>query len=174
MASGSKTIILAALVGNTLIAVTKFIAASMTGSSAMFSEGIHSTVDCGNQGLLFYGLRRSNKPPDELYPFGHGKEVYFWGFVVAILLFSVGAGISLYEGIHHVLVPEPVGSFLMNYIVLGLAIIFESFSLYFAVKEFTHDKGEKGYLEAVREGKDPNLFVVLFKMWPRCLVCLWP
>lgn len=163
MASSSKTIILAALIGNSLIAVTKFIAAAITGSSAMFSEGIHSVVDSGNQVLLLYGLRRSKKPPDELYPFGHGKEVYFWGFVVAILIFAVGAGISLYEGIHHVLAPEPIGGFLVNYVVLGLAIMFESFSLYFALREFSRAQGEKGYLETVRESKDPNLFVVLFE-----------
>ncbi len=163
MSSGSKTVIFAALVGNTAIAVTKFVAAAITGSSAMFSEGIHSVVDCGNQGLLLFGLSRSQKPPDENYPFGHGKEIYFWGFVVAILLFAVGAGISLYEGIHHVLHPAPLGSPLMNYIVLGLAIIFESFSLYFAAREFNRVKGDKGYFEAVRQSKDPSLFVVLFE-----------
>jgi len=163
MSSGSKTVIVAALAGNTAIAVTKFVAATITGSSAMFSEGIHSVVDCGNQGLLLFGLSRSQKPPDENYPFGHGKEIYFWGFVVAILLFAVGAGISLYEGIHHVLHPAPLGSPLVNYIVLGLAIIFESFSLYYAAREFNRVKGDKGYFEAVQQSKDPNLFVVLFE-----------
>src|SRR5687768_6115999 len=105
MASGSKKVILAALVGNTLIAITKFAAAAFTGSSAMLSEGIHSLVDTGNQGLLLYGLKRAKRPPDPQYPFGHGKEVYFWSFIVAILIFAVGAGISIYEGIQHVLDP---------------------------------------------------------------------
>lgn len=163
MASGTKTVIYAALIGNSLIAVTKFIAASITGSSAMLSEGIHSVVDSGNQILLLYGLHRAKQPPDELYPFGHGKEVYFWGFVVAILIFAVGAGISMYEGIHHVLAPAHGGSFLVNYIVLGLAIVFESFSLFFALREFRHARGGKGNLQAIRESKDPNLFVVLFE-----------
>lgn len=163
MASGTKTVIYAALAGNALIAVTKFIASAITGSSAMLSEGIHSVVDSGNQLLLLYGLRRAQKPADELYPFGHGKEIYFWGFVVAILIFAVGAGLSIYEGVHHVLAPAHMGSPTINYIVLGLAIIFESFSLYFAVREFNHARGRKGIVEAIREGKDPNLFVVLFE-----------
>lgn len=163
MASGSKVVIYAALAGNSLIAVTKFIAAGITGSSAMLSEGIHSVVDTGNQVLLLYGLHRAKQPPDELYPFGHGKEIYFWGFVVAILIFAIGSGLSIYEGVHHILAPAPTGGLLTNYIVLGLAMIFESFSLYFAVREFHHTRGEKGVIEAVREGKDPNTFVVLFE-----------
>lgn len=163
MASGSKKVIYAALIGNSLIAVTKFIASTITGSSAMLAEGIHSVVDTGNQGLLLFGLRQAKKPPDELYPFGHGKEIYFWSFVVAILIFAVGAGISIYEGVHAVIAPHRLGNPLMNYIVLGLAMIFESFAWYFALKEFNHAKGNLGYYEAVRRGKDPTLFVVLFE-----------
>ena len=106
MASGSKKVIYAALIGNSLIAVTKFVASTITGSSAMMSEGIHSLVDTGNQGLLLYGLKRAKKPPSPDFPFGHGKEIYFWSFVVAILIFAVGAGISMYEGFHHILHPE--------------------------------------------------------------------
>ena len=105
MASGSKKVIYAALAGNTLIAITKFVAASVTGSSAMLSEGIHSLVDTGNQVLLLHGLRRAELPADQRFPFGHGKEVYFWSFVVAILIFAVGAGISIYEGVRHLLQP---------------------------------------------------------------------
>ncbi len=105
MANGSKQVIYAALAGNSLIAVTKFIAASITGSSAMLSEGIHSLVDTGNQGLLLYGMKRARKPADEAYPFGYGAELYFWAFVVAILIFAVGAGISIYESINKVLEP---------------------------------------------------------------------
>jgi len=163
MASGSKKVIYAALIGNSLVAVTKFIAATITGSSAMFSEGIHSVVDTGNQVLLLFGLKQAQKPPDEKFPFGHGKEIYFWSFVVSILIFALGAGISIYEGIHHVLHPRPIQNPLINYVVLALAIVFESGALYFAVKEFRKAKGDLGYFEAVRRGKDPTLFVVLFE-----------
>ncbi len=163
MASGSKKVILAALIGNSLIAVTKFVAASLTGSSAMFSEGIHSLVDTGNQGLLLYGLKAAKKPADHRFPFGHGKEIYFWSFVVAILIFALGSGISIYEGIHHILHPEEITNPLINYIVLGLAMIFEAGALYFAVEEFNKARGKTGYFQAVKDGKDPSLFVVLFE-----------
>ncbi len=163
MASGSKKVILAALIGNGLISITKFFAAAVTGSSAMLSEGIHSVVDTGNQVLLLYGLRRAKKPPDLRFPFGHGKEIYFWSFVVAILIFAVGAGVSLYEGIHSLMDPHPIENAKVNYIVLGLAVIFEGFALYFAITEFSRAKGKWSYLEAVQRGKDPSLFVVLFE-----------
>lgn len=163
MASGSKKVIIAALIGNGLISITKFIAASITGSAAMMSEGIHSVVDTGNQVLLLYGLKRAKKPADAEFPFGHGKEIYFWSFVVAILIFAVGAGISIYEGVSHILHPGELHDPTINYIVLGLAIIFEGGALYFAVTEFNKVRGPIGYLEAVKEGKDPSLFVVLFE-----------
>ncbi|MGH1376233.1 MAG: cation diffusion facilitator family transporter [Alphaproteobacteria bacterium] len=163
MASGSKKVIIAALIGNALISVTKFFAASITGSAAMLSEGIHSVVDTGNQVLLLYGLKRSNKPADAEFPFGHGKEIYFWSFVVAILIFAVGAGISIYEGVSHIFHPAELHDPTINYIVLGLAIIFEGGALYFAVKEFNKVRGSLGYVEAVQRGKDPSLFVVLFE-----------
>ncbi len=163
MASASTKVIVAALIGNGLIAVTKFIAAAYTGSSAMLSEGVHSVVDTGNQVLLLFGLRQSRKPPDEEFPFGHGKEVYFWSFVVAILLFAVGAGISLYEGFTRIVTPHPVENVFINYIVLGFAMIFEGGAWYFAFKEFTRVKGSRGYIEAVQRGKDPTFFVVLFE-----------
>ena len=163
MASGSKKVIIAALIGNSLISVTKFIAASITGSAAMMSEGIHSLVDTGNQILLLYGLKRAAKPPDADFPFGHGKEIYFWSFVVAILIFAVGAGISIYEGINHIQHPGELHDPTINYIVLGLAIIFESFALGIALIEFNKVRGPMGYLEAVKNGKDPSMFVVLFE-----------
>ena len=141
MASGSRRVILAALAGNALIAVTKFTAAGLTGSSAMLSEGIHSLVDTGNQILLLYGLRRAARPPDRRFPFGHGKEVYFWSFVVAILIFAVGAGISIYEGISHLLHPEPLRNAMVNYVVLGLALVFEGGAWYFAFREFNRARG---------------------------------
>ena len=163
MAGSSKKVIIAALIGNSLIAVTKFVASAFTGSSAMFSEGVHSLVDTGNQVLLLYGLRRAQRPPDQRFPFGHGKEIYFWSFVVAILIFAVGAGVSIYEGVHRVLDPQPVHAPIVNYIVLGCAIIFEGVAWYMALTEFRKVKGPFGYVEAVQRGKDPSMFVVLFE-----------
>ncbi len=163
MAGSSKKVIYAALAGNALVAVTKFIAAAMTGSSAMLSEGIHSVVDTGNQLLLLLGLHRAKKPADDRFPFGHGKEVYFWSFVVALLIFAVGAGVSLYEGIHQLSNPSPISSPYINYIVLILAMLFEGAAFYFALTEFSRAKGKWGYFEAVHKGKDPTTFVVLFE-----------
>jgi len=163
MASGTKTVIFAALIGNALIAVTKFVAASLTGSSAMLSEGIHSLVDTGNQLLLLYGLKRAAKPADDDFPFGHGKEIYFWSFIVAMLIFALGGGISIYEGVHSLLNPSPITDSFINYIVLGLAIIFEGAAWLFALREFKQAKGKWGYIEAVQRTKDPSIFVVLFE-----------
>jgi cation diffusion facilitator family transporter len=163
MASGSKLVIYAALVGNALISVTKFVAAALTGSSAMLSEGIHSLVDTGNQILLLYGLKRAAKPADEDFPFGHGKEVYFWSFIVAILIFALGGGISIYEGIQHIKHPEPITKPIINYIVLGLAMAFEGAAWYFAFREFNRVRGPWSYLEAIQRAKDPTIFVVLFE-----------
>jgi cation diffusion facilitator family transporter len=163
MASSRKLVIYAALAGNALIAIMKFIAAFMTGSSAMFSEGIHSVVDTGNQMLLLYGLKQAKKPADDRFPFGHGKEIYFWSFVVAIMIFAVGAGISIYEGIHRLLNPVPLENIMVIYIVLSLAMIFEGAAWFFAFKEFKQAKGKWGYIEAVQRSKDPSIFVVLFE-----------
>ncbi|MCU7813406.1 MAG: cation diffusion facilitator family transporter [Candidatus Thiodiazotropha sp. (ex Notomyrtea botanica)] len=163
MAAGSKKVIYAALIGNALISVTKFIAAFLTGSSAMLSEGIHSVVDTGNQGLLLYGIARAKRPADENFPFGHGKEIYFWSFIVAILIFALGGGISIYEGIKHISHPEPIENPLINYIVLGLAMVFEGAAWLFAFREFSRAKGKWGYVEAIQRAKDPSIFVVLFE-----------
>jgi len=162
-ANASTKVIIAALLGNTAISVIKFIAAFITGSSAMLSEGIHSLVDTGNQILLLYGMKRAKKPADEDFPFGHGKEIYFWSFVVAILIFAVGSGISIYEGILHIRKPAQIESPMVNYIVLVLAIMFEGGAWYFAFREFGKAKGQRGYIEAVKRGKDPSMFVVLFE-----------
>ncbi|MGD8986128.1 MAG: cation diffusion facilitator family transporter [Desulfobacteraceae bacterium] len=163
MASGSKKVIIAALIGNALISITKFAAALITRSSAMLSEGIHSLVDTGDQILLLYGLRQAKKPADENFPFGHGKEVYFWSFIVAILIFALGGGISIYEGIQHLRHPRAISNPMINYIVLGLALLFEGAAWYFAFRGFTRAKGKWGYLEAIQRGKDPSMFVVLFE-----------
>ena len=159
----SKRVIYAALVGNSLIAVTKFAASAYTGSSAMLSEAIHSLVDSFNQLLLLYGLHRSTKAADEEHPFGYGRELYFWAFVVAILIFSAGAGVSLYEGIVKVMDPHEVTNPHINYIVLGLAIVFEAFALSVAVKEFNKSRGATRWITAVRHSKDPAVFTVLFE-----------
>lgn len=163
MSASSRRVIYAAMAGNLAIAVSKFIAAALSGSSAMLSEGVHSLVDTGNQVLLLHGLKRAQKPPDRDYPFGHGKEVYFWSFVVAILIFALGAGISFYEGIVHILRPRPLGDPWLNYLVLALALIFEGAAWLVAFKEFSLQKGRRGYLQAVRRSKDPATFVVLFE-----------
>ncbi|WP_274630196.1 cation diffusion facilitator family transporter [Arvimicrobium flavum] len=161
--TGSRKVIYAALAGNLLIAATKFVAALFTGSSAMLSEGVHSLVDTGNGGLLLYGLHRAERPADVTHPFGHGRELYFWSFVVALLVFALGAGISFYEGIVHIQNPEPVRNVVVNYVVLGLSIIFEGGSWLVALREFRRSKGRAGYYQAVRQSKDPSVFTVLFE-----------
>jgi cation diffusion facilitator family transporter len=163
LAGSSKKAIYAALVGNSLIAVTKFVAAGISGSAAMLSEGIHSLVDTGNQILLLHGLRQAEKPADARFPFGYGKEVYFWSFVVAILVFALGAGVSIYQGIHHLDNPEPITNLTINYLVLGAAIVFEGAALFVAMKEFNAHRGDTGFFKAVAVGKDPSLFVVVFE-----------
>ncbi|WP_319485009.1 cation diffusion facilitator family transporter [uncultured Cohaesibacter sp.] len=160
---GSKKVIYAALAGNTLISITKFIAASITGSSAMLSEGIHSLVDTGNQGLLLYGIRRAGRPADSKHPFGYGAELYFWAFVVALLIFAVGSGLSLYEGIEKVMHPEPIGNPTINFVVLGFAFCFEGWAWFVALREFRATKGTRSYLQAVADSKDPTVFTVLFE-----------
>ncbi len=163
MASGSKKVIYAALAGNSLIAVIKFFAASATGSAAMLSEGIHSLVDTGNQGLLLFGIHRSKRPADEKHPFGYGSEIYFWAFVVAILIFAVGAGVSMYEGVQKVVHPHPITDPMINYMVLGFAFVFEGIAWGIALKEFSSTKGKRTYVQALRESKDPTVFTVLFE-----------
>lgn len=163
MAHGTKLVIYAALAGNALISVTKFIAASVTGSSAMMAEGIHSLVDTGNQVLLLHGMRQAKKPADDRFPFGHGKEVYFWSFVVAIIVFALGSGVSIYEGVHRVLHPEVVTDPIVNYVVLALAFAFEGVAWWMAWRAFSRQQDGRGVRETVRTSKDPITFVVLFE-----------
>jgi len=163
MAHGTKFVIYAALVGNALIAITKFVAASITGSAAMMAEGIHSLVDTGNQGLLLHGMKRARKPADDRFPFGHGKEIYFWAFIVAIMIFALGSGVSIYEGVHRVMHPEPVSNPLVNYVVLGLAAVFEGFAWWFAWKEFRGQMRGRSIATTITASKDPTTFVVLFE-----------
>lgn len=159
----SKLVVYAATTGNALVAVTKFIAAGYTGSSAMLSEAVHSVVDTGNQLLLLYGLHRAAQPPDELHPLGHGRELYFWSFVVAMVMFTMGAGVAGYEGVLHILNPEPMRAPLINYAVYGAAAIFEGSSWFVALREFRKAKGDMSYYQAVRRSKDPPTFIVLFE-----------
>ena len=163
MAGSSKKAIYAALVGNSMIAVTKFAAAIHTGSSAMMSEGIHSLVDTGNQMLLLYGIKRSNKPASPEFPFGHGKEIYFWSFVVAMLIFALGGTVSIYKGWQHLSHPTNISNFFINYAVLGFAIVFEGAALWVAFKEFNLSRGSRSIIRAITRGKDPTLFVVVFE-----------
>ena len=161
--SSPRPVIYVALACNAAIAISKFLAAAASGSAAMAAEGVHSTVDMGNQMLLLYGLRRSRRPADRRFPFGYGKEVYFWCFVVAIQVFTVGAGAALVHGIWRLQHPEPAEHFLINYAVLGVSLLFEGSSWLFAVNEFSKTKGRRTYIEAVRYGKDPSRFMVLFE-----------
>ena len=161
--SSSKTVIYAALVGNLAVAATKFGAAAYTGSAALLSEAIHSSVDTGNQLLLLLGIRRAARPANTRHPFGHGLELYFWAFVVAVLIFGVGAGVSLVEGVHRIRNPHPVESAWVNYVVLGLALVFEGSVWIMALRTFRQSKDRRGWLEAVRQSKDPTVFTVLFE-----------
>ena len=166
MKSDSRKVIFAALGANALIAVSKFVAASITGSSAMMSEGVHSVVDTGNQGLLLLGMRRAKRPADAAHPFGYGAEIFFWAFVVAILIFALGAGISIYEGVYKLLNPHPIERPYINYIVLGFAFVFECFAWVIAYKEFRKAQGSRRKFHlftAVRQSKDPATFTVLFE-----------
>ena len=159
----SNIVLFGALFANLGIAIAKFAAAGVTGSSSMLSEGFHSLVDSGNQLLLLYGQKRAKRPSDARHPFGYGRELYFWAFVVAILIFALGSGISIYEGWRHIQHPEPLSDPLLNYVVLGIAVLLEGTSWGIAVKAFAQAKGETGWWAAVKESKDPAAFIVLFE-----------
>ncbi len=162
MAKGKKSIY-AAIIGNALIAVTKFIAAGITGSSAMLSEAVHSLVDTGNGGLLLLGLRLGRRPADETHPFGYGKEVYFWTLLVAMLIFAGGGGVSLYEGIQHIRHPTPTGDPAVAFVVLGLAFVFEGVAWSVAWREFRIVRGRETTWQAIHHGKDPTAYAVLLE-----------
>jgi cation diffusion facilitator family transporter len=155
--------IYSALIADILIAITKFIAGAHTNSSSMISEGIHSLVDTSNQLLLLYGLKRGKKPADKLRPFGYGKELYFWSFIVSILIFGLGGGLSVYQGIIHILHPEPLGNPFWNYMVLAFSFFFDGLSFVIAIKEFNRARANMGFWKAVVKSKDPSSFLVLFE-----------
>ena len=161
--SSPGKVVYAALLGNVLIATTKSVAAAWTGSSAMLSEAVHSLVDTVNELLLLYGMHRSRRPPDSAHPLGHGRELYFWSFIVALMVFGLGAGVALFEGVNHILHPLPVENPAVNYVVLALSFVFEFGSWWVALKAFRAAKGSRGYLEAIGTAKDPTTFTVLFE-----------
>jgi cation diffusion facilitator family transporter len=160
---GSRLVVYAALAANLLIAVGKFVVAAISGSAAMWSEGVHSAVDSINELLLLYGLHRSGQKPNRTHPLGYGREVYFWSFVVALLVLALGAGLSFYEGVSHLMHPEPILSPALAFVVLLLAAAFEGTSWLFAIREFRLHKGNQTYFEAFRRSKDPTIFTVLLE-----------
>jgi cation diffusion facilitator family transporter len=162
-ASSSKLAIYGAIGANVAIAISKFVAAYFTGSSAMLSEGIHSLVDSGNGLLILFGVNQSQKPADRRHPFGRSKELYFWSLIVAILVFSVGGGMSFYEGIEHIKHPAPITDPTWNYVVLGLSLVFEGISCFLAFKAFNADRGNEGFWATLRRSRDPSVFAILLE-----------
>jgi cation diffusion facilitator family transporter len=162
-APSSRHAIFAALAGNVLVAATKGVAAAWTGSSSMLSEAVHSLVDTGNEILLLYGMRQARARADAEHPLGYGRELYFWSFIVALLIFALGAGVSIVQGIAHVRAPEPIKDPLVNYVVLGFAFLFEGGSWWVSLRQFKAAKGSSGFVEGFRRSKDPTSFMVLFE-----------
>ena len=157
--SSSKLSLYGGIAANVAIAVSKFVAAYFTGSSAMLSEGIHSLVDTGNGGLLLYGMGRSQRPADAQHPFGHGKELYFWALIVAVLIFAIGGGMSFYEGIKHLEHPEPLSNPLWNYVVLGISIVFEGAALWLALRALLEQPAAgRSVWHRLRTSRDPAVF----------------
>jgi cation diffusion facilitator family transporter len=161
--SGTLGAVWAALAGNLLVAAAKFVAAALTGSAAMLSEAVHSLVDTINEILLLYGIARSAKPADREHPLGYAREVYFWSFVVALLIFTLGAGVSAYEGFQRIIHPQPIEHPLVVYVVLGLSMFFEGASWVVGIRAFREAKRGQGWWEAFRRSKDPPAFIVVFE-----------
>jgi cation diffusion facilitator family transporter len=163
MAASGRKVVYAALLGNAAVATTKFIAAAVTGSSAMLSEGVHSLVDTSNELLMLHGMRRAALPPDQAHPFGRGRELYFWAFIVALMVFALGAGISFYEGVAHLRHPGKIEKPLVNYTVLGASLVFEGVSWWVALAAFRKARGTRGWIQAFRDSKDASTFTVLLE-----------
>ena len=161
--NSSKLALYGGMAANLAIAISKFVAAYFTGSSAMLSEGIHSVVDTGNGLLLLYGVNQSQKPADARHPFGRSQELYFWSLIVAVLIFAIGGGMSFYEGIKHIQNPEPLTDPLWNYIVLGLSIVFEGGSAWLAIKALLEDPETDGFWHGLRNSKDPSVFALVLE-----------
>lgn len=163
MSGSAKKTIYAAMAANFAIAITKFFAASVTGSSAMLSEGIHSVVDTGNELLLLLEIKLSKKPADDSHPFGYGQELYFWTLIVSLFIFAIGGGMSIYEGISHIRHPEPLSDPFWSYLVLALAVVFEGYSWNLALQGFLAEKKEESFWQAIRASKDPIIFTILLE-----------
>jgi len=163
VAQEGKTAVVAAILGNLAIAITKFFAAALSGSSAMLSEAIHSLVDTGNGALILLGIHNSRKPADHEHPFGHGRELYFWTLMVGVLIFGVGGGMSIYEGLTHLAEPKPIADARSNYIVLGISAVFESVTWVFGWKAFSKERRGRGVIQAIHATKDPTSFSVLLE-----------
>jgi cation diffusion facilitator family transporter len=159
----SRHVVYAALAANLLIAAAKAAAAFWTGSSAMMSEALHSLVDSLNEVLLLYGQHRASRRPDPEHPLGHGRELYFWSFIVALLIFAVGSGVSLYQGVEQLIDPHTIESEWINYAVLAFALVFEGASWAISLKQFRRHRGRLTFYEAFRRSKDPPSFMVLFE-----------
>jgi len=161
--AGSRAAVWAALAGNLLVTATKAVAAVVTGSSAMLSEAVHSFVDTGNEVLLLYGMRQAKRRADPEHPAGYGRELYFWSFVVALLVFALGAGVSIFQGVHRVMNPEPIANAVVSEAVLAACFLFEGWSWWVSVRQFQKAKGSLGWYEAFRRSKDAPLFMVVFE-----------
>lgn len=160
---GNRKVLVAGLIGNVLVALTKFGAAATTHSVAMLSEAVHSSVDTFNEVLLLYGAHRAERPPTREHPLGYGREYYFWSFVVALLIFLAGAVVSIFQGVSHILHPHAMEHPLVNYVVLAVSAVFEGCSWWVAFHEFRRRKGARGYLQAAVETKDPSTTMVFFE-----------
>jgi cation diffusion facilitator family transporter len=163
MTATSHRAVYAALIGNVLVGLTKTAAGVWTGSSAMMSEAVHSFVDVGNEVLLLHGIRQARRRPDVIHPLGYGRELYFWSFIVALMVFALGAGVSIYQGIRHFIHPQPIEDPTLSYIVFALAFVFEGASWVVSYRQFNTARGELGFYEAFRRSKDPPSFVVFFE-----------
>lgn len=163
MTGKSNVAIYGAIAANVLIAISKFIAAIFTGSSAMMAEGIHSVIDTGNGLLLLLGMKKSKRPADKTHTFGYGMEAYFWSFVVSILIFALGGGFAIYEGIHSLQHPEIVQDPLWNYWVLGAAVLFEGTSLIIAIRTFKKSYPTGNLFSNIIKSKDPPNFVIILE-----------
>ena len=161
--SGTVAAVWAALSGNLMVALAKGVAAAMTGSAAMLSEAVHSLVDTANEVLLLYGIARSARPADRSHPLGYGRELYFWSFVVALLIFALGAGVSFYEGLSRLLTPQPIEHPRVIYAVLAVSLAFEAASWWVGMRAFGAANRNLGWWKAFRQSKDPPAFIVVFE-----------
>ena len=164
MALGSSKVVYVALLGNLGVAISKFGVAAITGSAALMAEAFHSSADTANELLLLIGQKRSKRPPDEQHPFGHGKALYFWAFIVAMSVFAVGGGLSIYEGVTRLFSPEPLRNPLWDYIVLGVAALFEGYSWNYSRRELNRrrEPGENLW-DVIHGSKDPSIFSVFIE-----------